>query len=157
MVKSNGEADTDKCPLCHNGDMSLSRTKVETCTLCHSAHTHAGTAKHLAADSTAVKQVTHGKTPELPLSEEGRIYCGTCHVFHDPAISKEEILAGRWLPAKTGLSQAVREALAARWQQAAQGRDEVEPIAKFSTRGTTRLRLSIDDGSLCRHCHGYGK
>lgn len=157
MVKPGGEADTDACRVCHNDDMSLSRTKAETCTLCHAANLHAGVAPHLAAEAAAVARLTKAKEPALPLAEDGKIYCGTCHVFHDPAISREETLARRWLPANTGLPQAVRAALTARWEQEARTRGESEPGATFTTRGTTRLRLPIDDGSLCRHCHGYAK
>ena len=153
MMKPNGEADTEKCGLCHNEDFSLSRSKLETCTLCHATTTHAGAAQHLAAPAAAVAQRRPKDSP-LPVTDEGAMYCGTCHIFHDPKVSGEEILAQRWLPRDSGLSQAVRESLSERWAKTAQAENAVG--AKFSTRGTTRLRLPIEDGSLCRQCHDYG-
>jgi hypothetical protein len=157
MVKPDGEPDSDKCLLCHNDDLSLSHTKAETCALCHAANTHAGIAQHVAADPALVARRTQQKEPALPLAEDGKIYCGTCHVFHDPAVSEEPILARQWFPPNTGLAQAVRRSLEERWIQTPRAEGSAAAPATFTSRGTTRLRLPIDDGSLCRHCHDYAK
>jgi hypothetical protein len=75
-------------------------------------------------------------------------------VFHDPRTSNEAALDQSWVPSGR-LAQAVRDALIARL--AAAGADgKTAPAMTFSD-GTTRLRLPIADGSLCRHCHQYGK
>ena len=50
MLLANGEADTDKCGLCHEQDMSLSRSKLETCTLCHATTVHSGANEHVGAE-----------------------------------------------------------------------------------------------------------
>jgi hypothetical protein len=157
MLKPDGEPDTDKCLVCHTDDMSLSQPKAEICTTCHAPNTHAGIAQHLAAPPAEVARRTKDKTPSLPLTDDGTIYCGTCHVFHDPKISEESILARRWFPPNTGLPQAVRQSLEKRWTQAAEADGNSAPPATFTDRGTTRLRLSIEDGGLCRHCHDYAK
>ena len=42
MVLKDGTPDTDKCGFCHNDDMTLARSKEETCTSCHTiAQQHA--------------------------------------------------------------------------------------------------------------------
>lgn len=157
MVGPDGQVEDEKCAICHNEDMSLTRSKVETCTLCHAATVHSGANEHLRATAASVSKLlppTKSDQPSLPLTEDGRIYCGTCHVFHDPAISNEETLASPWVPPSSGLSESVRRSVEARWRRAESKQGESEAGATFSTKGTRRLRLPIEDGSLCRHCHG---
>jgi hypothetical protein len=153
MVRPDGEPDMDQCGLCHEEDMSLSRSKVETCTLCHEETVHSGAREHLAAEAAAVARLVP-KESALPLTDDGGIYCGTCHVFHDPRVSEETVLDQPWVP--TGpLAQAVRESLAVRLRAAAPA--EAESPAPLFSDGTKRLRLPIADGTLCSHCHRFGK
>jgi len=157
MLGADGQADTGKCALCHNDDLTLSRSKVETCTLCHSPTVHAGAQEHMRMDAARVARLVpppQEGVPDFPLTEDGKIYCGTCHVFHDPRVSDEKILDRKWAPTDK-LGQAVRESLAARLEASASAEGE-KGAAKFSN-GTMRLRLPVADGSLCRHCHRYGK
>ncbi len=160
MVKADGETDMDKCALCHEPDLSLSRSKRETCTLCHAETLHSGAYEHFHAAPDKLKQLlgtAPAEKPELPTAEDGGIYCGTCHLFHDPAISAEKPLATEWARSSAGLADAIRRAREAQWKEIAQKYGQPGPGAEFATKGTRALRLPIDDGSLCRHCHGYGK
>ncbi len=157
MLTPDGEADTEKCPICHEADLSLSRSKVETCTLCHSTTIHAGVAEHVAASAAAVQRLLSSKkegAAELPLTDDGQIFCGTCHLFHDPRLSAEKALAEAWVPPSTGVPQAVRDSLASQWEHLARQHNETSADAKFATHSTKALRLPVADGSLCRHCHG---
>ena len=156
MVKPDGSLDMEKCGACHNEDMSLSRSKLETCTLCHSATFHSGTAEHLGAAPASVARMLPQEqpTPALPLREDGGIFCGTCHLFHDPAVGSEQLLSSGWVPPATGLPEAVRRALTAQWAHVAHKYDESEAGARFATQGTKALRLPVNDGSLCKRCHG---
>jgi hypothetical protein len=156
MVKPDGSLDTDKCGACHNDDLTLSRSKLETCTLCHSTSVHSGAAEHLAAAPASVARVLPKEQPlpALLLREDGGIFCGTCHLFHDPAVGGEQLLPKGWIPPATGLPEAVRHALTTQWDELAHKYDASEAGAKFATRGTKALRLPVDDGSLCRRCHG---
>lgn len=156
MTKPDGSADPEKCAVCHNSDMSLSRPKAETCTLCHAATLHSGAAEHLAATAASVAArlgAAGQRPPALPLTEDGGIYCGTCHLFHDPAISGEQPLAAPWVPPDTGLAGSVRHAREAEWSEIARKYEQTAPGAQFATHETRALRLPIEDGSLCRHCH----
>jgi hypothetical protein len=158
MLLADGKPDTDKCALCHEEDFSLSRTKLETCTLCHATTVHSGANEHVRAEPAQVARLIpppRQGEPVLPLTEDGRIYCGTCHVFHDPRISEEKVLDQPWVPSSP-LGQAVRESLVPRLEAIAPAQGEEAPSTKFSD-GTKRLRLPIADGALCRHCHGFGK
>jgi len=158
MLKANGEVDTEKCAVCHNSDMSLARPKAEVCTSCHSTTTHSGVAEHLQASAASVTALFGGKEqaePALPLTENGGIYCGTCHIFHDPRVMTNETpLTQAWVPPDTGLPEAVRKAVEAQCPRIAEKYGESAPGAKFSTHGTRMLRLPVADGALCRHCHG---
>jgi hypothetical protein len=155
MVKPDGSLDMDTCGACHNEDMSLSRSKLETCTLCHSTTFHSGAAEHLAAAPASVARLLPQAqpTPALPLREDGGIFCGTCHLFHDPAVGNERFLPLGWVPPNTGLPEAVRHALTEQWNRVAHKYNESEVGAKFVAQGTKALRLPVNDGTLCRRCH----
>jgi len=157
MRLPDGKPDKDKCPLCHEEDNeTLSRSKVETCTLCHNATPHAGAAEHLAASAANVgRRLASAKDiVKMPLTDDGRIYCGTCHFFHDPVLAKEQQLPNAWLPGAAGLSEAVKSARKTTLDGIAPKYEQSEPGFKFMIKGTKALRLPVEDGSLCRHCHG---
>ena len=156
MTTPDGSLDMTKCPVCHNEDFSLQRSKLETCTLCHASTGHAGSDEHLRASPAAVKTAlgdTQGSAV-LPLAEDGHIYCGTCHLFHDPKVASEDWLAHGWLPPTNGLPAAVRQAVTERWAALAASSEDKGTVGNFATKGTTQMRLPVDDGQLCRRCHG---
>ena len=154
MVDAHGELDMEKCPVCHEPDMSLSRSKQETCTLCHSETLHAGSYEHLHASAEAVKKLlSDEKEPNLPRTDDGGIFCGTCHIFHDPAVAGEELLQQQFVPPATGISEAVRQAVTSHFAEIAKKYDESKADAKFASEETRALRLPVSDGSLCLHCH----
>ena len=155
MTKPDGTLDNEKCGACHEADMTLSRSKIETCTLCHTRTPHAGSLEHLTASpadvALRIKNVA-GKA-DLPLADNGAMYCGTCHVFHDPALGTP------WLPEKpsrppSAYAEAVRNSLEQRFGELAQRSGATSPLATVRTSHTRALRLPADDGSLCKACHG---
>lgn len=160
MVGEDGRPDTQKCTVCHNEDMSLTSPAAELCTLCHSRNQHSGALRHLEAQPSAVAHLLPSESESkvrLPLAEDGRLFCGTCHLFHDPAVSGEAPLASPWLPVTTGLAGAVRRRLEARVEEAAGMERAATASGTFSIKGTTMVRLPVHDGTLCRHCHGKGR
>jgi hypothetical protein len=157
MTKSDGSLDMGSCALCHNEDMSLQRSKLETCTLCHAPTAHAGSNEHLRADAGAVKRALEGRSkeaPALPLADDGHMYCATCHFFHDPKVLAENWLPQGWVPPDRGLPGAVRQGIVERWSALADAAGANSPIGNFAADGTRLLRLPVDDGQLCRQCHG---
>jgi hypothetical protein len=158
MLGPDGQADQGACSTCHRETFELLQPKLDTCVMCHTSSPHVGASRHLEADATAVARLLppEGKD-SLPLSEDGRIYCGTCHLFHDPRVIGEPWLERTWLPASSGLPQAIRQALESRWKSLAEKQGEEGSGATFASKGTRALRLPVEDGTLCRHCHGKGK
>ena len=156
MMKADGSLDPTACGMCHNEDFTLQRSKLETCTLCHAQTIHAGANEHLRANPGAVKQALGDAAgaPALPLADDGHIYCGTCHLFHDPKVASEDWLKHGWLPADRGLAAAVRHGVADRWAALAAPSEEKGAVGKFAAKGTLQMRLPVDDGQLCRRCHG---
>jgi hypothetical protein len=156
MVKPDGETDMDKCGACHEADLSLSRSKRETCTLCHAETLHAGAYSHLHAAPDKLKQLltaAHEEKPELPKAEDDGIFCGTCHLFHDARLSEDKPLAMRAV-GPYAFDTAVQSAIEAQWPAIAKKYDQEKADASFATKRTKALRLPVDDGTLCRHCHG---
>jgi len=156
MTKADGELDMETCAICHNEDLSLQRSKLETCTLCHAQTSHAGSDEHLRANPAAVKRVVDAlpkEGPVFPVSEDGHIWCGTCHLFHDPAVAEEKWLAAGWIPADKGLAGSVRRGVDERWAAMASKTGEQAALGHFAAKGTRQLRLPVDQGQLCRQCH----
>lgn len=156
LVKPDGTLDMETCGICHEDDnKTLSRTRLETCTLCHPETPHSGAAEHLRASADAVaKRVPAGEGAlAFPLTEEGTIYCGTCHLFHVPALGEKPPLVSGWVPPQEGLAGSVRESLQAKFPSIAESYGQESADAHFATDAVLRLRLPIADGSLCRHCH----
>ncbi|MGH7789247.1 MAG: hypothetical protein ACRERC_20425 [Candidatus Binatia bacterium] len=157
MTTSDGELNMEICGACHTEDMSLQRSKLETCTLCHSQTQHAGASEHVTASAAAVKVALANQPkdgPPLPLAEDGRMFCGTCHLFHDPKVMGEDWLAQGWIPPDSGLSATVRQTVIERWAKLAAKSEDKAPIGRFATKGTRQLRLPVDKGQLCAQCHG---
>lgn len=148
---------TAMCSVCHDAELNLVASKPETCTLCHEPTMHSGAAEHLRIEAgriaRALPSPAPGATPALPLDENGRIWCGTCHLFHDPSLG-EAWLPDSWIPPATGLPGAVRRGVAARWEEIAKAHGQSTVEAFFATSGTRALRLPVDDGKLCTACHG---
>jgi hypothetical protein len=148
----------EMCAVCHNEDMSLQRSKLETCTLCHAPTVHAGAAEHLRVDPARVTRALADQSGKpdpgaaLPLTDDHHIWCGTCHLFHDPSI--DAWLPMGWIPPSSGMSASVRDGVTTKWGAIAAAHGESKPAAQFASKGTRALRLPVDDGSLCARCHG---
>jgi hypothetical protein len=156
MLDESGKLDMSACSFCHEDSLELSRPKEEVCTFCHAETTHAGSAEHLRAPAAEVARVVPkgDGQPEIPLTDGGRLYCASCHLFHDPAVMGEKWQAEAWIPPASGLALAVRRSLDERLESLAREQGEAPTAAEFATTGTRLLRLPVADGSLCRHCHG---
>ena len=157
MMQPDGSADMSKCSLCHDESFALARSKAETCTLCHAETMHSGSLEHLRAGPAAVARLlpaTDGKVA-WPLTDDGNIYCGTCHLFHDPGLKlgKEQALEATWVRSSSGVANAIRIARTTRADALAAEVEGAEKWGGFSAKGTRMLRLPAGDGSLCRHCH----
>lgn len=156
MTLPDGKVDESKCGACHSEDMRLTAGRLETCTACHSTSEHSGTLEHLRADAGRVAEAMRQRPADgvaMPLAEDGRIWCGTCHLFHDPKVRGEAWLERGWLPPDDGLPGAVRKRVIERWAALAAAAGQEEPLGEFASHGTRMLRLPVSDGTLCRQCH----
>jgi hypothetical protein len=156
--RMSGPDDTSGCDFCHEEDMALSQSPLETCLVCHSMTEHAGSLEHVRANPVSIARlqptpISADAAAKLPLTEDGRIWCGTCHLFHDPQVNEEPLLTEEWLPPRAGLAGAVGDAVAAQWDRLAKKHDQPPPVAKFAAAGSDWLRLPVSNGSLCTECH----
>jgi hypothetical protein len=143
------------CPICHKDDMSLQSPKNEICTTCHNEIQHAGSAEHLRMEPARVQRALAAAPSgeKLPLTDDGHIWCGTCHLWHAPSLDKAWLPKG-WVPPDSGLPGTVRAGVTARWAEIARAHDQKKVDAEFAATGTRQLRLPVQDGSLCKRCHG---
>jgi hypothetical protein len=151
MLDKDGEPDTDKCEFCHEDDLSLTRSKEETCLICHTTQQHAGSAQHVAIKGDVLARVVPKSKSDdfdLPLTDSGGIYCGTCHLFHDPKDASEPWLAQGCKERKTPFADAVK-------RNVEKFRDTTADAqaAHFVSEGTRALRMPVCDGTLCMQCH----
>jgi hypothetical protein len=146
---------TSMCSVCHKADMSLQSPKSEICTTCHSATQHGGSAEHLRIEPARVGRAMAADPTgaKLPLTDDGHIWCGTCHLWHDPSLGEAWLPTG-WVPPDRDLPGAVRAGVTARWGDIARAHKQKTVDAQFATKGTRQLRLPVQDGSLCKRCHG---
>lgn len=153
MLDSEGEPDLDKCGFCHDDDLTLLQTKEDTCLACHSATEHAGASEHLRIKPDALAQMLPewSKDETLDFTDAGGIYCGTCHLFHDPKDDSNPWLEDQPRP-RTALSAAVRGELETYRDSLTTG-----DAAHFAEKGTRALRMESRDGALCTHCHGHDR
>jgi hypothetical protein len=152
--------DSASCAFCHQEDMRLSASLLDTCLTCHAITEHAGSQEHVRASPAAVARLQvdplgAGAQPRLPLTPERTIWCGTCHLYHDPQVKQEALLPQPWLPPMAGMSLAVRDAVASRWGDLAAKYAQPLPVASFAERGIRWLRLPVSDGQLCAACHHF--
>src|SRR4029453_7756692 len=107
----------------------------------------------LRASAAEVKLLMEARPKDavaLPLTKEGTMYCGTCHLYHDPLVLDEKWLASGWVPPKVGLAGAVRTGVLDRWTALAKAYEQSGDVGAFATDGTRQLRLPVEDGSLCK-------
>jgi hypothetical protein len=157
LTKPDGSLDSERCASCHTPDMGLLMgSRLATCTLCHYETSHSGSSEHVRLSAELVAQALSTRPKgavELPLTEQKQMWCGTCHLYHDPNVLGEKWLAQGWVPPDSGLAGAVRESLQERWARLAASYQQTGTVAKFATEGTRMLRLPVSDGTLCRQCH----
>lgn len=159
MIDAKGKPDNGQCSFCHEDDLTLSRSKEETCTLCHATTVHAGAVEHMAVPAANVRGLLgepgKGKV-EWPLTDQGQIYCGTCHLFHDPRVMDDAWLTTMRPPNTSPVAVAIRAAVTQQANTQIETSGERKAKVELSTTPTRALRGAVDDGTLCRHCHARG-
>ncbi len=155
MLRSDGEPDEEKCAICHDEDKNLLSSKEETCLSCHERTLHSGSEEHLRASAAQVQTLLPPKGKygvEFPLAEDGRMYCGTCHLFHDPRVDEVTLAAPRTLPSE-GIAWEIRQAVERQVRAILALRPESEVQWSFAQESTGFLRLPLTESELCVACH----
>ncbi|GBD26269.1 hypothetical protein HRbin30_01599 [bacterium HR30] len=155
MLRPDGEPDEEKCAICHDEDKNLLSSKEETCLSCHDRTLHSGSVEHLRASASDVQALLPPKEKigvEFPLAEDGRMYCGTCHLFHDPRVDEVTLAAPRTLPSE-GIAAEIRRATEKQVRSLLALRPESEVEWSFAPKSTGFLRLPLADDELCLACH----
>ena len=119
-----------------------------TCSMCHRGPTHAGADSHLGR--IVPDPLRAGLSPQLALLEGGRIACFTCHEPHmDIDTSEHQATGERPLAAELRTLAEQRE-----WAGLVE-RDAAWPPLRPAEL-PVMVSLPVENGALCRACHGSG-
>lgn len=154
--KKRRDATDATCSACHSGspdegavasDARLRVDSVEACAECHTSPVHTGLDEHLGVK---VEPDVATKLPKtMPLDGEGKIVCWTCHEVHGDSPPPEKERRSR-------LAAGLRKrALAEDWEDTLPA-DRVEWPGELEAGHPALLGAPVDDGALCRACHGEG-
>jgi predicted CXXCH cytochrome family protein len=88
------------CEFCHDlvdgkPDLELLKTdRVAICYGCHKDTRHTGSAEHLKTLDPGMK--ARAEAGELPLTPDGKVFCGTCHDPHPPGSKPSAMDRTEW-------------------------------------------------------------
>lgn len=181
MVDAQGKVNEDACRHCHEEvlerdqqyELSELKLRVPMDTLCYGCHLkspHFNALEHQVEPSEHVEK-QHKRFlqehPEviLPLTEDNRVTCVTCHTPHPPGVLDSSLPAAHQVKtAKVDDAPQYRDSL---WAETIT-EDKASRLADLSTRygrpitfvyqqihGEALLRLPAKDGTLCRACHTF--
>lgn len=145
----------DACLLCHQtmpepGEKidALRVPSIDTCRGCHFETTHAGSAEHQIVMPPDV--AARARAAGLPLTDDNRAACATCHDPHPPGATPTADLRADWDQRRI-ITEAWETDVLAPAQLARAGAH----VAPLDT-SMDMLRLPLEDGTLCRTCHLTG-
>ncbi len=116
--------------------------------MCHRGPAHLGADSHL--DKIVPEAVRAGLPEELALLEGDRIACFTCHEPHmDPAVAGQDAEREQQLSAELRARALRRE-----WTGLGERGAAWPPL--YPGELPVMVSLPVEDGALCRACHGSG-
>ncbi len=181
MLDAQGEPNEDYCGYCHQEvlardqlyELSELKLRAPMDTLCYGCHLktpHFNALEHQVKPSEKVEKQRERflyENPEviLPLTEDNRITCVTCHTPHPPGVIDSSLPAAHQVStAKVNEAPIYRDSL---WEETIT-EDKASRLAVISARyerpvtfvyqqiqGEALLRLAAKDGTLCRACHTF--
>ena len=162
------EGDSPVCLHCHiaRPDPGSDGVKLRgglraICMGCHRAVPHAGAREHsttLPPDMLELKRQTERTANVLlPLDEEGKMGCGTCHNPHGGnAIPQTEPAARRAAPEDPVVDPAIFSSVVMPGIRRLAESHETPGAVRPRNRSGAMLRLPLRDGALCVACHTSG-
>lgn len=180
MRTPDGTLITDNCKFCHEEqpdpekevDRDALRFRLPVAKLCIGCHLkapHLNAARHGTAASEEMQEIIRESEREhgviLPLDEEGRVTCSTCHTPHGPGALDANSPAGRQV-ADTSLKEGIVHGESpwgdvfsadkkARLNELAREQGDVPSLAYRPVEKEILLRLLAKDGTLCQACHRF--
>ncbi len=179
MFNAAGELDTQGCRYCHQETpdprkpyererMRFQLPRQKLCYGCHLKTPHLNALTHQSAPDEAMRETMRASERRLgvrlPLVEEDKVGCITCHTPHQSGVIDETHPGGRQVE-----DRAVKEGIA--WRRTHWSRvfaeDKAERLAELQADSELPLpeyqraeqeillRLSARDGTLCQACHRF--
>jgi hypothetical protein len=182
LLDDKGKYDEKACEYCHkkapDPKKKIDRQKLEfrlspekLCFSCHLKTPHLNALVHQAKpDEKMVKRIKKSEQKQgviLPLDNDGKIMCVTCHASHEPGVIDKEKPAGKQI-ADAGLDDGVSY-VEHPWNTVfvADKKDRLEKLMQETgktyhlsyqrIKHEVLLRLPAKDGTLCQACHEFEK
>ncbi len=180
MLDQQGKINEDHCRYCHEeplkrdrvyqpGQLKLRMPREKLCFGCHLKTPHLNALEHQAKPSKEVLKQLQASEQKLglilPLSEDGKLMCVTCHSPHPPGVLNDNLAAAKQVnnsDLKTGISYIEHP-----WSDV-YAEDKRDRLAQLERQmGTLQtldyqrihtevlLRLPAKDGTLCQACHTF--
>ena len=180
LLNNNGEYDEEECEYCHkeapDPEKEIERDELEfrlppqkLCFGCHLKTPHFNALNHQVEPAKEMRKRMREAEKRLkvilPLDEEGKVMCATCHSPHEPGVIDKEKPAGRQVDdadLEKGVSyidhpwnhvfQADKEA---RLQELSRQGGGIHTLRYQRIQTEVLLRLPAKDGTLCQACHAF--
>jgi len=175
-----GSLDEKNCEYCHteppDPEKEIRRDELEfrlppqmLCVGCHLKTPHLNAFNHLVEpDEEKLEQIKEAEKMHqiiLPLDDEGKIMCATCHSPHEPGVIPKDKPAGRQVAdasVEDGVSYVDHEWNDVFSEDKQERLDELNKHEKEPTQlsyqrieSEVLLRLPAKDGTLCLACHSF--
>ncbi len=188
MLDDNGEIKEKSCEYCHekilNRDKSYQLDEIklripadQLCYGCHLKTPHLNSMEHqVEPDEDRAKQMKQSAKKHgiiLPLSQDGKVMCVTCHTPHQPGVIEDHLPAAKQV-SDADVKDGIQYKKSSPWQEVitADKHERIQKMlneSKSSTKSFTThyelnyklidkevlLRLPAKDGTLCLACHSF--
>ncbi len=180
LLDDNKKYDEKACEYCHkkapDPKKKIDRQKLEfrlppqkLCFGCHLKTPHLNALNHLVKPgkkmAKRIKASEKKQNVILPLDNDGKVMCATCHTPHQPGVIDEKKPAGKQV-ADVDLDKGVsyvehpwnsvyQQDKKMRLQKLAQKSGETYNLTYKRLEHEVLLRLPAKDGTLCQACHEF--
>ncbi len=180
LLDNEGKFNKKDCEYCHketpdpeknikHGELTFRLPPQKICFGCHLKTPHLNALNHQVKPNKKMRKRMRVSEKKLniilPLDEEGKVMCTTCHAPHQPGVISQKKPAGKQVT-DTDLDEGItyvdhswntvfQQDKKARLKALAKKEGMAHQLSYQRLKTEVLLRLPAKDGSLCLACHGF--